>query len=195
MLKFREIFNQDPTRFLFHPAMARSISAIVSATAGLALGVALAQPAPLNAATIVSYTFDVEIDSGPLQPNKYFGTFSYDVHTANLTSFSFNFQGTQYDANDAPEAIAVLDNGAFLGLDYAIDTFPAFSFVPGFLDLSEAFFAYNLEDSPGRAGFGTVTYTVPGPLPLFGVAACLGYSRRLRRRMKRSFTPDSTTKD
>jgi len=173
--------------------MARSISAIVATTASLALGVALVQPAPLNAATIVSYTFDVEIDSGPLQPNKYFGTFSYDAHTANLTSFSFNFQGNSYDAGDDPGAIAVLDNGVFFGLDYTIDTFPAFSFVPGFFDLSEAFFAYELEDSPGRAGFGTVTYTVPGPLPLFGVAACFGYSRRLRRRMKRSFTSDSTT--
>ncbi|MBD2550603.1 hypothetical protein H6G65_13615 [Microcystis elabens FACHB-917] len=52
--------------------MARTFPGIVVTTAGLALGMALAQPAPLQAAQM-AYTFDILIDSGPLQPNSYSG--------------------------------------------------------------------------------------------------------------------------
>jgi hypothetical protein len=161
-------------------------------TTGLALGMAVVQPAPLKAA-VVNYTFDILIDSGPLQPNSYSGSFAYDTNTFNLTSFSFNFEGTTYDASDDPDATVFIDNGVFLGLEYAIDTQPAFSFVPGFSDISEAFFAYDLVPGTGQGGSGSLTFTrvvkpetsaVPGPLPLLGAAACFGYSRRLRQRVK-----------
>lgn len=180
--------------------MASSIPGIVVTTAGLALGMALAHPAPLRAA-VVAYTFDILIDSGPLQPNSYSGSFAYDTNTFDLTSFSFNFEGVQYDESDDPDASAVFDNGVFLGLDYSVDTTPRFSFVPGFFDVSDATFVYDLESTAGRGGAGSLTFkrigrpdvsAVPGPLPLLGAAACFGYSRRLRKRMKISIVPDST---
>ena len=66
----------------------------------------------------LAYTFDILIDSGPLQPHSYSGSFAYDTNTFNLTSFSFNFEGTQYDASDDPDATAVFtNNGVFLGLE------------------------------------------------------------------------------
>lgn len=179
--------------------MARTLPAIVVTTTGLALGMALAQPAPLQAAQ-VAYTFDILIDSGPLQPNSYSGSFAYDTNTFNLTSFSFSFEGTQYDASDDSEAKAIFDNGVFLGLEYNIDTQPVFSFVPGFSEISEAFFSYDLVPGTGLGGTGSLTFTrvvkpetsaVPGPLPLLGAAACFGYSRRLRQRLKISAVPDS----
>ncbi len=172
--------------------MARTLPGIVVTTAGLALGVALAQPAPAQA-SVVAFTFDILIDSGPLQPNSYSGSFAYDTNTFNLTSFSFNFEGTQYDASDDPNATVFIDNGVFLGLDYNIDTQPAFSFVPGFFAVDEAFFSYDLVPGTGQGGIGSLTFTrvvkpetsaVPGPLPLLGAAAFFGYSRRLRQRMK-----------
>lgn len=158
---------------------------------GLALSVALVQPAPVRAA-VVNYTFDILIDSGPLQPNSYSGTFSYNSQTLNLTDFSFLFEGTPYDESDDPQALVRIDNGVFLGLEYAVDTQPAFSFVPGFSDVGEAFFSYDLVPGAGQGGAGNLTFTrvvrpdvdaVPGPLPLLGAAACFGYSRRLRKRI------------
>ncbi len=164
---------------------------IVLTTTGLALGIALAQPAPARAA-VVNYTFDVLIDSGPLQPNSYSGSFAYNTQTLNLTDFSFLFEGAQYDEGDDPNAFVVIDNGVFLGLEYSVGTLPSFSFVAGSFDVSEAFFAYDLAASSAQGGAGSLTFTkvirpevdaVPGPLPLLGAAACFGYSRRLKRRI------------
>ncbi|AFY28283.1 hypothetical protein [Cyanobium gracile] len=163
-------------------------------TTGLALGMAVVQPAPIKAA-VVDYTFDILIDSGPLTPNSYSGTFSYNSQTFGLTDFSFLFQGTQYDEGDDPNASVIFDNGVFLGLEYSVDTLPAFSFVPGFFDVSEAFFAYDLDAIGSQGGAGSLAFTrvvtpdtsaVPGPLPLLGAAACFGYSRRLRQRIQRT---------
>ncbi|MCP9797838.1 hypothetical protein [Cyanobium sp. Lug-B] len=177
--------------------MARLLPKLAFTTTGLALGMALAQPAPLRAA-VVNYTFDILIDSGPLAPNSYSGTFAYNTNTLNLTDFSFLFQGTQYDENDDPDAAVVFDNGVFLGLEYSVDTLPAFSFVPGFFDVNEAFFAYDLDAIGSQGGAGSLAFTrvvkpetstVPGPLPLLGAAACFGYSRRLRRRIQGMATP------
>jgi hypothetical protein len=171
--------------------MTRLLPNIVFTTTGLALCMALAQPAPLRAA-VVDYTFDILIDSGPLQPNSYSGTFSYNTQTFDLTDFSFNFQGAPYDESDDPDASVFVDNGVFLGLEYAVDTLPSFAFVPGFFDVGEAFFAYDLDANRGQGGAGNLTFTrvvrpdvsaVPGPLPLLGVAACFGYSRRLKKRI------------
>jgi hypothetical protein len=164
---------------------------IVLTTTGLVLSMALVQSAPVQAA-VVDYTFDVLIDSGPLKPNSYSGTFAYNTQTFNLTDFSFLFQGTQYDESDDPNASVVFDNGVFLGLDYSVSTLPAFSFVPGFFDVGEAFFSYDLAASSGQGGAGSLTFTrvvrpdvdaVPAPLPLLGAAACFGYSRRLKKRI------------
>jgi hypothetical protein len=176
--------------------MASLLPKFAVATTGLALGMALAQPAPLKAA-VVNYTFDILIDSGPLTPNSYSGTFAYNSNTFNLTDFSFLFQGTQYDENDDLNASVVFDNGVFLGLEYSVATLPAFSFVPGFSDLGEAFFSYDLDAIGSQGGAGSLAFTrvanpetsaVPGPLPLLGAAACFGYSRRLRQRIQGSAT-------
>ncbi len=177
--------------------MASPFPKLAFATTGLALGMALAQPAPLKAA-VVNYTFDILIDSGPLAPNSYSGTFAYNTNTFHLTDFSFLFQGTQYDENDDPGAAVVFDNGVFLGLEYSVDTLPAFSFVPGFFDVNEAFFAYDLDAIGSQGGAGSLAFTrvvkpetstVPGPLPLLGAAACFGYSRKLRQRIHAVATP------
>lgn len=161
------------------------------ATTGLALSMALVQPAPAQAA-VVNYTFDILIDSGPLEPNSYSGSFAYNTQTLDLTDFSFLFEGTQYDESDDPNASVSLDNGVFLGLEYSAGSQPSFSFVPGFFDVGEAFFTYDLGASSGQGGAGSLTFTrvvrpdvdaVPGPLPLLGAAAFFGYSRRLKKRM------------
>ncbi len=171
--------------------MTRLLPHIVFTATGLALSAALVQPAPVRAA-VVNYTFDILIDSGPLQPNSYSGTFSYNSQTLNLTDFSFLFEGTPYDESDDPNASVVIDNGVFLGLEYAFGPQPAFSFVPGFFDVGEAFFTYDPIPGAGQGGAGSLTFTrvvrpdgdaVPGPLPLLGAAACFGYSRRLKKRI------------
>ena len=174
--------------------MASLLPKLGFATTGLALSMALVHPAPLKAA-VVNYTFDILIDAGPLAPNSYTGTFSYNTNTFNLTDFAFLFQGTEYDENDDPNASVVFDNGVFLGLEYSVSTQPSFSFVPGFSDVSEAFFAYDLDAIGSQGGAGSLAFTrvvnpetstVPGPLPLLGAAACFGYSRRLRQRIQGS---------
>ena len=180
--------------------MASLLPKLAFATTGLALSMALVQPAPAKAA-VVAYTFDILIDSGPLQPNSYSGSFAYNTNTFDLTSFSFNFEGNQYDAGGDPGASVVFDNGVFLGLEYSISTLPAFSFVPGFFDVGDASFTYDLAASAAQGGAGNITYTrvirpetssVPGPLPLLGAAACFGYSRRLKQRIKISIAPKSS---
>ena len=45
----------------------------------------------------------------------------------------------------------------------------------------------------GRPVYTLVNASVPGPLPLFGVAAAFGYSRKLRKRIKSSANPVSSS--
>ncbi len=172
--------------------MTSLIPKLVFTTTGLALSMALVQPGPLKAA-VIDYTFEILIDSGPLQPNSYSGTFAYESSTLQLTDFGFTFQGQQYDVNSDPSASVSLTNGVFLGLEYSVSTLPSFSFVPGFFDVGEAFFTYDLAAFGGQAGAGNISYTkvgqsdvspVPAPLPLLGAAACFGYSRTLRKRIQ-----------
>jgi hypothetical protein len=47
-----------------------------------------------------------------------------------------------------------------------------------------AYFTYN-QDSAQVSGYATAV-PVPGPLPILGAGAAFGWSRRLRRRLKRS---------
>lgn len=129
----------------------------------------------LSAATI-PYTIGVSVDSGPRNGNLYSGEFSYD--DASLTGsgeeylaldrFDFHFESTALTLADDPLAEAAFYDGAFLGLSYnAVATDFSVSFVPGFFELSEAYFAYDL---PGEgSGFGSLTVTtvpVPAALPL-----------------------------
>jgi hypothetical protein len=55
-----------------------------------------------------------------------------------------------------------------LGLNYSVATVPSFSFVPGFLNIGDAFFAYDLNPDPlaGEGGAGNISYTRIGkPIP------------------------------
>lgn len=142
----------------------------------------------LDAATI-PYSFDVDVDSGPRNGNLYNGDFSYDDATLTrsgeeyvaLSSFNFSFESTALTLADDSFAEAVFRDGAFLGLSYnAATTEFSVSFIPGFFDLSEAYFAYDLA---GDAGFGTLTVTavpVPAALPL--LLSGLGLLSLQRRR-------------
>ena len=158
-------------------------------TAGLAIVMAAAA-APPSHAVDVDYAFDVTIDAGPLTPNQYSGTFSYNNSTKELTLFEFMFEGTTYTASDDPDAEAVFDGNTFLGIDYSSPPgLPSFSFTSGFFDVSDALFTYDLNPGTiGQGGTGPIVYqrlttpSVPGPVPVLGAAAFFGYSRRLRKR-------------
>ncbi len=164
--------------------MANTLQKLALTTAGLALSFAAIDANSAQAA-IVTYDVDVAIDSGSLAGENFSGFFSYD--DANLTGLgseflgvsdlSFNFLGVEYtEADDSFGPEVEFFDGQFLGLLYSTDV--AFSFVPGFFDVSEAFFAY---DTPAEgAGAGDVTYTlrqappstsVPEPASMLGLLA------------------------
>ena len=110
---------------------------------------------PAGAANI-TYDFTVNPTFGPLLGESYSGSFTFD--DANLIgfgeefisvdSFSFSFLGVDYtEADGAPnEPEVAFFDGSFLGLGFNEDDF---SFVPGFFDLSEAFFTYDLASGSG----------------------------------------------
>lgn len=171
-------------------------------TAGLAVVMGTAGAAPSWAADI-KYRFDVSIDSGPLLNNIYSGSFSYDDTSLNstgpssiaLTDFQFIFQNTLYTKNDDPLATAEFLDQFFLGLSYNVSQPPQPTFIPGFSDVSEALFAYDLQPgTTGQGGTGTTAYqkivappstSVPAPVPVMGAAAFFGYSRSIRSRIAR----------
>ena len=182
-----------------HPPypMKNTLPRLVQTATGLAFAVAIANPASLHAAT-VKYLFDVNIDSGSLASNTYSGSFAYDDATADVTAFSFFFDGLQYD--ESYDILAeVSQNGPnFLGLIFSVAGSapnPSFSFVAGNLDLNEAYFVYDPNSNSGQAGFGSIVYNmvnppvtnaVPAPLPFVGAAAFFAYSRKLRKRVYRT---------
>jgi len=170
--------------------------------AGLALLIGTAG-APPSWAADVKYDFQVSIDSGPLINNVYSGSFSYDDASVNstgnssipLTDFQFIFENTLYTETDDPLATAEFLDQVFLGLSYNVSSSPQPTFIPGFSDVSQASFAYDLQAGAiGQGGTGTIDYkktvappsaSVPAPLPLMGAAAFFGYSRRIRSRIAR----------
>lgn len=122
-------------------------------------------------AATVTYDFDVLIDSGSLLNDTYSGFFSYNDSTLNgsgdeylaIDNLKFNFLGTDYteaDDNSSFGAEAAFLDGDFLGLSFSTDV--QFSFIPGFFDLSEAYFAY---DIPSGVGTGNITYSLRPPQP------------------------------
>lgn len=187
--------------------MKNTLPRLALTTAGLALGIVIANASPLQAATI-QYEFDVNIDSGSLVMQTYSGSFSYDNLTAMLSAFSFSFDGLVYDETDDPLAMVAESGPNFLGLIYSVDgspSNPSFSFVPGISDLGEAYFAYDPNSNLGVGGFGSIVYNnlnppvaepVPAPLPVMGAAAFFAYSRKLRMRIHCSSAfPSSNSSD
>ena len=185
-----------------HQTMSKLSPAMVVLASGVAVAAVATSSLPSKAAD-VSYRFDISIDSGPLDGNSYMGVFSYDDQTSALTGFSLSFQGADYDESDDPTAEVFFDGDNLLGLGYSIDGSPSFSFVPGFPDISEAFFAYDLQPlEVGQAGAGSIVYTqvttptpssVPAPFPLAGTAAFYGFSRKLRNRVQQADSKNDST--
>jgi hypothetical protein len=127
-------------------------------------------PITPSLAATVNYSLAGTIDSGSLVGETYSGSFSFDNSPLTglgfedllVSSVQFNFLGLTYTASEAiaPPTVQFLD-GNFLGLSFSVDSFdPSFSLIPGFFDVSEAFFAYS--PTNGEAGFGDVRYT---PVP------------------------------
>jgi hypothetical protein len=181
-----------------HPPypMKNILPKLIQTATCLAFAIVIANPAPAHAAT-VKYTFDINIDSGSLASNTYSGSISYDDATADVTAFSFFFDGSHYDVSDDILAEVSQNESNFLGLIFSVTGIqpnPSFSFVAGSSDLNEAYFAYAQNFNSGQAGFGSVVYNtvnlpvenaVPAPLPFMGAAAFLAYSRQLRNRVYR----------
>ncbi|MGF1501073.1 MAG: VPLPA-CTERM sorting domain-containing protein [Paracoccaceae bacterium] len=172
-------------------------------TAGAAVAAVLIAMAPIPAAAVgINGEFDITNLDAPLSGQSFSGTFSFDDAAGSgsgeefipLESFEFNFDGTSFTLGPpsnvtGPEAVFV--DGVFLGISASGDTF---SFVPGFFDVSEAFFSFDIE---GGTGIGDTSFTLmesmgetgtPGsqiPLPagaLLMMTALAGIGLAARRR-------------
>ncbi len=121
----------------------------------------------VQAPTTTIYDFDVAIDVGPLVNETFDGFFSYkDTNVTGvgeefveIEDFEFDFFGTKYtsETHDDLFAEVLLFDGNFLGLSLANDTF---SFNPGFFELEESFFSYNIGDVEGS---GELNYALRPP--------------------------------
>ncbi len=163
--------------------MTKTIFALALAAATLSLSGTAATAAP------VAFQADVSVTSGDLAGQSFSATMLAD--TAALTGFgeeflpvqrlSFQFGGLTYTEDDGLAELVYFDN-AFLGLSYSVDTPDTFSFVPGFFDIDEAFFAYEgLEtDGEGDLSYSTAPVPLPAPLVLMltGLAALAVHRRR-----------------
>ena len=162
-------------------------------TTGFSAVTVMAIAFPASAANI-TYDFTVTPDVGPLLGESYSGSFTFDdsaligfdAEFITVDSLSFSFLGVDYTEADGalgePE-VAFFD-GSFLGLEFSED---GFSFVPGFFDLSEAFFTYDLASGSGA---GDIIYTqipdqksVPEPASVLALLAigAAGATSALRR--------------
>ncbi len=164
------------------PMMNKKLEALAIATLGAIAGFMTLNHHPVEAA-IISYDFDVAIDdNGTSIANQTFsGSFSFDraqIPDSNffgddlfaIASFSFNFNGTNFNEADIFLGNAVFSGTEFLGLELDTDLF---SFVPGDGDLFEPSFLYDLGNSD--VGSGEVSYTqVPEPVISFSYLVVLG---------------------
>ena len=106
------------------------------------------------------YDFNVAINSGTLVSETFDGYFSYEDSILTgfgeeyiaIDEFEFDFLGTKYssETNSDLGAEVVFFDGDFLGLSLLNDTF---TFNPGFFELEESFFSYNLSDLEGEGYF------------------------------------------
>lgn len=148
--------------------------------------------------TTTTYDFDIAIDSGPLDNRIFEGSFGYldskvtrvgEEYIA-LDEFEFDFLGTKYTSETHSDLglEALLFDGEFLGLSLANDTF---AFNPGFFELEESFFSYNIGDLEGAGDFnyslrppvvddGPDKTSVPEPNTIIGLSV-LGGSLLLKK--------------
>lgn len=136
-------------------------------------------------AGIQNYSFSGILTSGDYINETFSGDFSFDDATidnsgfdiATLLSFNMNFLNTNYTLVNAIDYPTIMpdvsfQDGSFLGLSISLDYAPplqsvtlyGFTFIPGQVNQSEAFVAYDT-DSIGFSGDGSVTYTMTAPIP------------------------------
>lgn len=148
---------------------------------------------PVQAALL---NFTVSIDSGPLDGQTFLGSFDFDgsglteigTEFLPVSELTFNFFNTTFtEADDllgSPEV--TFFDGEFLGLSFlAENSQVSFSFNPGFFQVSEASFAYEIIASSDQ-GFGDVTFEqVPEPMSVFSVLAVslLGFVIVIKRHL------------
>ncbi|MDY7006665.1 MAG: hypothetical protein SWX82_22775 [Cyanobacteriota bacterium] len=125
-----------------------------STSTNLSLGCAVINDS--NETDTIKLDFEVSPHRGPAAGNNYYGSFSFNgskltgrgIDFIKLDNFDFNFLNVDYSNADLLFAEAVFRDGNFLGL---IASSEEFSFVSGFLDLSEAYFAYDINSNFGAA--------------------------------------------
>ena len=169
------------------------LSSLALATA--VFGVTAIEATSVSAATI-NYNFTVDVDGGSLAGQTFTGSFSFDdagitgtgEETVDFTSFSFDFQGEEFDENDNifGEGVVLID-GSFAAIGFDAGT--EFNFVPNtFFDPVETTFGYDFGD--GNPGFGDVTFTiddsepepnaVPEPATVIGLLATMAVATKIR---------------
>ena len=132
-----------------------------------------------------TYTFSGTLDSGTLINEIFTGQFSFDdgaltgagEEYLNVDTLNLNFLTEAYtQANAATTPEVVFMGGVFLGLSFVVEMAdPAFALIPGSVDATDAYFAY--QPSVDTAGFGSVAYTltaVPEPKTYGMLLAGLG---------------------
>ena len=148
---------------------------------------------PAAQAAVQNYSFNGVLDSGALIGQSYSGSFSYDdtaftgidTEWLSVTTLSMSFMNTNYTLANA-NALAPTEvgyyNGTFLGLSYSVDSsFPKFSLIAGYEDVSQAYLAY--DPAAGLSGFGSVVYApVPEPETYALLLAGLGLLGAVSRR-------------
>jgi PEP-CTERM motif len=127
-------------------------------------------------AAVQNYSFSGVLDSGDYVGESFAGAFSFDDATidasgldiANLLSFDISLLGTNYDLTHVLGTPDVsFQDGSLLGLSLNFDTTTpqiGFTFIPGSLDTSDAFVAYDTS-SFGISGTGNVSYVLTAPIP------------------------------
>lgn len=155
-------------------------------TATTVISFAVINSHPVNAA-LITYNFEVSIDSGFLEDQNFSGSFQFDdsgltgidEEFLSVSHLNFEFDGVNYTETDGVAEVVFFD-GDFLGLSFS--TPAEFSFIPGFFELGEAFFAYNL---PGEVdGTGDINYNpVPEPLTILGTMTALGFGSLFKRKL------------
>lgn len=152
--------------------------------ATLLVSLVLLGTAPAHAA-LNTYTFSGALDSGTLIDEAFSGQFSFDdaaligvgSEYLNVNTLNLSFHSQAYTQADAAATPGVAFNdGVFLGLDFVVaSSDPAFALIPGVVDATGAYFAY--QPSVGTSGFGSVAYTlaaVPEPKTYAMLLAGLG---------------------
>ncbi|HBB34818.1 MAG TPA: hypothetical protein DDZ80_30540 [Cyanobacteria bacterium UBA8803] len=149
--------------------MTNFLQHITLAAATLSLGFVAINSA--QAATL-TYDFSGATDSGLLIGATYSGFLSFDDSnlTGNgsefltLTHLDIDFSNPIFaNATPVSDAEALFFNGTFLGLSFSTDSY---SFIPGFFDVTQATFAYELNkeyEVNRQDGAGSVNYTLRQP--------------------------------